>query len=697
MLPAADPPPPQPATNPPGQPQPWLTSLRRVVASGSGFESQRYLAKWLLLGTLIGVVAGVGAILFSWAIEVCTHFFLGTLVGYLPPSPIGEGNQPVTAMLRPWLLPLVVALGGLLSGLLVFSLAPEAKGHGTDSAIAAIHHGRARIRGRIPPVKLVASAITIGSGGSAGREGPTAQISAGFGSLLAQWLRLSVGDRRIAVAAGIGAGIGAIFRAPLGGAVMAAEILYIHDLEVEALIPSLIASIVGFSIFGLVNGFTPIFGEQPQLGFSHPIELLYFAALGVLAGLVGLLYAKVFYGTERVFDHLRLPRWLKPALGGLLVGLMGVFIPQTIHTGYGWVQFAMTPQLLTWPLWLLLLLPFLRILATSLTIGSGGSGGIFGPGMVIGGLLGAAFWRVGHTFLPQMPPSPAPYVIIGMMATFGGIAHAPLAMMLMVAEMTGNLALLAPAMVAVAIATALVGDNTIYQSQLPDRASSPAHRVRFSFPLLSTLRVQDAMQEAPPPAIQADASLSEAEAMLEDGTGLVVVNARGEALGALTREALRAVPPGRWGNLRAGQLVGEYPVLLEAEQAMDTALDRLLGRGLGWAPVVEGGRVVGCLHVRDVMAVYKASLARSVQRAAALPEDTALFEAQVTADSPLVGHSLADAGLPRGALVVSITRGGHTIFPRADTCLQVGDQVLLMADPESEGALRAFLAPAAEA
>ena len=157
-----------------------------------------------------------------------------------------RARPTLTPIARPWLLPLVTGAGALIAGIIVFNLAPEAEGHGTDSAIDAIHHKGARLRARVPPIKLIASAITIGSGGSGGREGPAAQISAGFGSLLAQWLRLDVQDRRIAVAAGMGAGIGAIFRAPLGGAVMAAEILYIHDLEVEALIPGLIASIVGY-------------------------------------------------------------------------------------------------------------------------------------------------------------------------------------------------------------------------------------------------------------------------------------------------------------------------------------------------------------------------------------------------------------------------------------------------------------------
>ncbi|HEU0166937.1 MAG TPA: chloride channel protein [Chloroflexota bacterium] len=455
----------------------WLGRYGTLwTATRNGLASAPMLRKWLPIALLIGIVAGCGAIVFFAAIDAATHFFLGTLVGYLPPSPAGEGASGIQSMQRPWALPLVVALGGLLSGLIVFTWAPEAEGHGTDSAIAAFHFKGGYLRPRVPPIKLLASAITIGSGGSGGREGPTAQISAGFGSLLGTWLKLDDHDRRIAVATGIGAGIGAIFRAPLGGAVLAAEILYRDDLEPEALVPGLVASVVGYSIFGAWAGWTPIFGNQASLDFQQPIQLPWYALLGIACGLVGVLYSRTFYGVTHVFHELRLPRAVKPAIGGLLVGLMGLVLPQSLGMGYGWVQVGMDQRLLGLPLWVVLLIPFAKILATSLSIGSGGSGGIFGPGMVIGGLLGAGFWRLTDGILPGMPPTAAPFVIVAMMALFGGIAHAPLAVMLMVGEMTGNLSLLAPAMIAVGIASWVVGRNTIYTSQLPTRADSPAHR-----------------------------------------------------------------------------------------------------------------------------------------------------------------------------------------------------------------------------
>jgi CIC family chloride channel protein len=692
QLEAGPPEPAHPDAGPEHAPARWRRWIRRTIPSGSGFESTRNLTKWFLLSAAIGVAAGLGAIVFYLAIQYATAGFLGTIVGYHPPSPMGEGTPGTTPILRPWLLPLVAALGGLLSGAIVFGLAPEAEGHGTDAAIDAIHHHGGRIRARIPPIKLIASAITIGSGGSGGREGPAAQISSGFGSLLGHWLHLDVIDRRIAVAAGIGAGIGAIFRAPLGGALLAAEILYVHDLEVEAIIPALIAGIIGYTIYGAYFGFTPIFGQHAGLALGSPIQLLYYAVLGALSGLFGILYARTFYGTAHLFHRVKVPQWTKPAVGGLLVGLMGIAVPQALHMGYGWVQLVMTsPTLLALPLWVILVLPAAKILATSLSIGSGGAGGIFGPGMVIGGMLGAAFWRLGSGHLPAMPVQPAPFVIVGMMALFGGIAHAPLAVMLMVAEMTGNLSLLAPAMVAVAVSTVLVGDTTIYSSQLRDRASAPVHRLRFSFPMLSALRARDAMAPAPA-VVRPDAPLEMIRSLVapSDMPGVVVVDDRKEVVGVISRARL----PSDAGSDRAvlaQDVMEPVPVTVDSDQPLDTALGQLAQENRGWAPVVDDGRPVGTLTIRDVVRAYKSTLRQGVRRAAALPGDMVLVEARIETASPLAGRTLRDAGLPSDTLVISVSRDGETIFPRAVTELAAGDIVTMVTNRTAEGALRNFL------
>lgn len=518
---------------------------------GSGWERPHVLWKWLLLSTAIGLVAGLGAITFFRAIQLVSAIVLGRLVGYQAPDPAGEGSTtwiPLWAAPRPWLLPVVTTLGGLLAGLIVFLWAPEAEGHGTDAAIAAFHHGQP-IRARVPLIKLLASALTIGSGGSGGREGPSAQISAGFGSLLASLLHLDVRDRRLAIATGIGAGIGAIFRAPLGGAVLAAEILYRNDLEAEVLLPAMIASIVGYSVFGAFSGWNPIFAVPSNLGFTSPLQLAWYGLLGLLCGLVGRAYASGFYGITQAFSRLMFPRWLKPALGGLLVGLIGLLVPQVLGMGYGWVQLWMGEGLAAWPLWILLLLPFLKIIATGLSIGSGGSGGIFGPGMVIGAAVGAAFWRLGYPLLPGLPATPAPLVIVAMMALFGGIAHAPLAVMLMVAEMTGNLSLLAPAMLAVSLALLVVGQQSIYRSQLATREGSPAHRRHSNLARLAVQQVQQALLP-PQPVLTPNLPLSEAEALLKtlQIPVISVADAQGRWLGMLTLAQVQQVAPAERGS-----------------------------------------------------------------------------------------------------------------------------------------------------
>ena len=290
------------------------------------------------------------------------------------------------------------------------------------------------------------------------------------------------------MASGIGSGIGSIFGAPLGGAVLATEIMYRDDFEVEALLPAFIASIVGYSVWGSIEGFGPLFGFVGNYRLSSAAQLGWFGVIGVLGGLFGLMYAKGFYAFVAFFGRLSIPRWVRPAIGGLVVGCVGLAIPEVLGTGYGWIQQSLGPQLLRIPLWIVLILPFARIATTGLSIGSGGSGGIFGPGMVIGAFVGGAFWRLMEPLVPSLGHDPAPYVIVGMMACFGSISRAPLAVMLMVAEMTGTLSLMVPAMVAVGLATLIVrrGDDTIYRSQPRNRAESPATEFspvcRFSTP-----------------------------------------------------------------------------------------------------------------------------------------------------------------------------------------------------------------------
>jgi len=284
----------------------------------------------------------------------------------------------------------------------------------------------------------------------------------------------------------------------------------------------MIASIIGYAVSSAFMGFQPLFGfAAPGFQFD-PAQLGWFALIGVVGGFMGLAYSSGFYGLVGVFERIPVPRLVRPAIGGVLVGSLAVALPGVLGTGYGWVQKALGQPLLGTPMWVVLALPFAKILATSLSIGSGGSGGsggIFGPGMVIGAFTGAAVWRVLEPIAPAVPHNPAPFVIVGMMATFGSICRAPLAVMLMVAEMTGSLTALAPAMLAVGLATLIVRhfDRTIYRSQLKSRADSPAHRLQRSMPLLGSLAVTHFM--APPRVVLSDETpVAEALSRMDDAS-----------------------------------------------------------------------------------------------------------------------------------------------------------------------------------
>lgn len=670
-----------------------LARIRRQL------RATNYLRKWVVLGALIGVISGLGAVVFFLALETATRLLLGTLAGFTPATPAGEGGAPITDALRPWAIPLVVGLGGLVSGIIVFRLAPEAEGHGTDAAIAAFHHGARHIRSRIPLVKLVASAITIGSGGSGGREGPTAQIGAGFGSYLARLLDLDARDARIAVASGMAAGIGAIFRAPLGGAVLGAEIPYREDVEAEALVPSFVASVVAFSVFGALIGFSPIFGATASAVFQDPLQLLYYALIGLLAGVVGRMYISGFYGATNVFNRIRIPREVKPAIGGFLVGMIGIVIPGALGTGYGWVQGALDRNvLLALPLWIVLLLPFAKIVATALSIGSGGSGGIFGPGMVIGGLLGAGVWRLLEPIAPAMPVDPTPFVIVAMMAQFGSIAHAPLAVMLMVAEMTGNLSMLAPAMIAVGLATVVVGDRTIYRSQLKTRAESPAHRFRFAMPLMSSIPAGDVARGARL-VLRADVPAWDGlrKLDLEGLPGAPVVDAAGNVLGTVQREALRDAH----ANISVGDLAESDRAVVSIEDGLDDVLGELADSRSSWAAVVAGRRLTGIISSRDAMAAYRRALAGNVRQVRGLGTSGVLLEGTLPANSRLVGRQLREAALPRDIVVVAITRNERLVVPTGATQLEAADRLTLFTAPDAEESARALIdvpgAPATDA
>jgi CIC family chloride channel protein len=581
-----------------------LSKSRQLTSS----NSIAYLRKWLPAAVLIGIVAGVASIAFFSAITWASRLFLGLGTGFVPPLPLGEGGTAVVSYTsRRWMIPVITTLGGLISGFLVYKFAPEAEGHGTDVAIDAFHRKEGLVRPIVPLVKLLASAVIIGSGGSVGKEGPTALITAGCGSLVGRLFKFNTHDLRLAVTIGIGAGIGSIFKAPLGGALLSAEILYLQGFEVEALAPSFVSTITGYSIFASWQGFTPIFGEHFSAAFSDPQTLLSYAVLGISCGVIGVLYTRTFYGVRNRFRRLTIPKYYKPAIGGLVTGLIGLALPQVLGVGYGWLQLAMTPAAI--PLIVMIALIFAKMVATSFSIGSGGSGGVFSPGLVIGGMLAASLWTVGHNFAGSyMPSSPQPFVVVGMMALFGAVAHAPIAVIIMVSEMSGTYTMLAPAMIAVGFAYVIVGRNTIYESQVPSLATSPAHKYEYVSPLLNVMRVDQAMITSCS-TVFADASIEEAAEVIKNcGVDAPVVSGTGELVGIVAKEDILPTPVERRGITNVERIMSTNLVVTYPEETLEQALELIISRGVAVLPVVDRRsptKLLGLVTRQSIIKAYE--------------------------------------------------------------------------------------------
>ncbi len=448
------------------------------------------MTRWLVYSIIIGIASALVAAAFFFCLQYAKHITFHGFAGYNPPSTAGEKlfEAETSIPFRQWIFFLLPVIGGLLSGIIVYFFAPEAEGHGTDAMIDAFHNKQGIIRQRVPLVKAVATIITLSTGGSAGREGPIAQIGAGLGSTFAKIFKLSTKERRIFLLAGCGAGLSAIFRAPLGGALTAIEVLYREDLETEAFIPTVISSITSYIVFTSIYGDQPIF-YFPSVAGLNPGELLIYLLLGLICIPLGIFYIKFFYGMrDRVFHRINIPKYLKPMIGGFFVGLIGIFIPQIYGDGWGWIQMAILGKL---GIGLMLLIAIFKIFATSFTISSGGSGGIFGPTLFIGGMIGGAVGYSANYFYPEIAVHPGAYVVVGMASFFAGVANAPLGSLLMCSEMTKGYDLIAPLMLVSIIAILFTKKYSIYEKQVNNRMESPAHVADFTTNILEDIMVKD--------------------------------------------------------------------------------------------------------------------------------------------------------------------------------------------------------------
>ncbi len=459
------------------------------------------LWRWARLSVVVGLVVGLAAAGAFYVLEWAESVVLYRIVGLQHPPYGGEHalfshTPPASAIW--WLVLVVPTGGGLVAGWLVWRFAPETRGHGTDAMILAYHHKRGRIRGRVPLVKLFASLFTLGSGGSAGREGPMAQIGAGFGSFLGDKLKLSSRERRLLLLAGAAGGISALFRAPLGAALWSLEVLYRDDFESEGIFPCLLSSVTAYSVFTSIFGQGALFSAPVTYEFRPP-QLLFYAALGLICAPLGVLWIRLLYGTERrVFERLRMPAWAKPALGGFLLGCLALVVPWVFAGGHGWMQDALRTvddparQL---PIGyegvgLLLGIAVAKMLATALTIGSGGSGGVFAPSLFIGGFIGGACGLLFHELAPGIVDQPGAFVLVGMGAFYAGVGRVPIATIILISELFGSYDLLVPTMFAEMIALLLLRRFTLYENQVKSALQSPAHVADFTVDVLEELPVE---------------------------------------------------------------------------------------------------------------------------------------------------------------------------------------------------------------
>jgi chloride channel protein, CIC family len=578
------------------------------------------VTRLFILCAIVGVVAGLGGILFELATESLKSVLLDAFAGYRPPTPAGDSGHfgPSATPFSPWRLAVLPVVGGLLVGMLVYWLAPDAEGHGTDAAIDAYHNRRGVIRGRVPVIHTIASAITLGTGGSAGPEGPVAQLGAGFGSVMSVFLRLGVQERRVLMVAGMGAGIGALFRAPLAGALFAAEVLYREmDMEFEVIVPAVISSIVAYSVFTGEFGGAALFAT-PAYRFGGFQELIAYTVLALSLAAGAKTYVRMFFGVRAFFKGLKVPPFVKPALGGVVVGAFALFLPEALASGYGIVQEAIDGKV---PMKLLVAMAAGKIVTTAFTVGAGQSGGVLGPAVVIGGALGGVVGMLCQRFMPGLSPPVGAFVVVGMAGFFSGAANTPISTIIMVSEMTGNYNLLVPTMWVCVMTFLLVRRSALFEHQLGSRADSPVHLGEMMGGVLQSLTVQDALEDdehEPTVPLQANAPMSELVERFSHTRHACypVVDASGGFVGVVDDRVLRQylANEGIQEFLVAQDFIERAPLLSPAE-SLHSAMHKMVTSHHDELVVVEDGnsrQVIGTLSRRDLIAAYDHQIHRDI-------------------------------------------------------------------------------------
>jgi CIC family chloride channel protein len=661
--------------------------------------------QWLVAG-LVGLGTGIGGVVFIYAIAQVSRI----LYGVVP-----------EALSWPWALWLIAApaLGGLIAGPIIAFFAREAKGHGVPEVMQAIALRGGRIRPQVVIGKVLASAACIGSGGSAGREGPIVQVGAALGSTAAQFLRFSETRTRNLVACGAAAGIAATFNAPIAGVMFAIEII-LGELNPGDLGSLVISAVTASALARSVLGDRPSF-DVPAYTLGAPVELILYVVLGALCALVGVGFIRVLYAAEDLFDGWHFPGWLKPAVGGALLGILAVaylyalgtlpsstpVIPEIYGSGFPTIEAALQQAL---PLALLLVLALLKPIATSLTLGSGNSGGVFAPALFTGSMLGGAFGSAAAFLLPGVVSGSGGYATVGMAAVFAAAARAPLSAILIVFEMTDDYRLILPLMAAVVAATALAGylhRESIYTLKLVRRG---IHLARGrDIDILDSVRVEEVMRQKPV-TVPVDFPCSEIGDLFlrSNAHAFLVLDRQGLLAGMVSLEDYRRASEGKvvLEDLTVGDIATRGLVLAYPRESMRTVLRKMAPRDLSRLPVVDPDdprRLLGVVRRNDIVRAYELGTVRREARPGGVPLGPGATMHELTLEKPdaAVGRRLDELAFPTGCRVVSVIRGEQTVLASGTTELRAGDRVRLIVvggEPaEVERLLREGPPPAEEA
>jgi CIC family chloride channel protein len=572
-----------------------LDRIRLQVASSSG--------ALIAPAILVGAGAGVGAIAFRYMILGVTY----VMSGHRDYSAAGHAPNPLVPGLGIWFVIAAPVVGGLIYGPLVARFAPEARGHGVPEVMLAVNKLGGRMRPQVPIVKSLASALCIGSGGSVGREGPIVQIGSAIGSVLGQALRVSEAHLRLLVACGAAGGIAATFNAPIAGVFFALELI-LRDFETRSFGLVVLSSVTADAIGRAAFGSHP-FLTLPGFSFSSPLELLLYAGLGVLATGVGLGFVRFLYAGEDLADRLwKWPASLRPAVGGVLLGLLLLAVPEMYGVGYPVLQLAVAGHYL---ILVLLGLLLAKILATSLTMWIGGSGGVFAPSLFMGAMLGSAYGAIAHQLLPDLAIAAGAYGLVGMGAVFAAGARAPITAVLIIFELTGDYRIILPLMVAVVVATALanaITKDTIYTLKLRRRG------IDIDAPLPSNpmgrIAVAEAMGEMPRPLSPGEPLQAIIERLAGERSELLpVIDEGGLLLGVVGAVDVEQAIGNRYGDTSAAALARAAP-RLRSDQTLEDAVRVLGGTEDEALPVLEavGDDVAGWLTHKGLLHAYSARI-----------------------------------------------------------------------------------------